>query len=84
MDDFHAALPLKAWSCVSQSSAENGNTIINATRISVQNFLCDECPAIDLLGDGCRNGSTSLVREMNVPGFSGGWGQLWRDVDALV
>ena len=84
----HASLPAEAWFGIRQRSTKDNNGVIDTTRGSMQNLFRNESPTVDLVCDGRRDGSSPLMRNVNMTriGLGGlaGWCRDRRDLNALV
>lgn len=88
VDRIHPAGLVEPGPGVRQRAPEDGDGVVHAARVAVQDLLGDERPAIRLLGDARRDRPPALVRDVHVAGVPGGGragGQRERgDGDALV
>jgi hypothetical protein len=90
LDGYHSALLPEPRLGVCQSTTKYSYAVVHSTRVSVQDLLCNERPAIDLFSYFLRNCPSPLMGDMNVSRLSRALGWLrcrsregWNS-DALV
>ena len=67
IDRIHSTFLSKSGSGVSQSSSEDGHSVVHTARISVQDFLGNKSPIIHFIRNVWGNSFPSLMRDMDVP-----------------